>query len=57
MPLASMSSGDDFLWRPVLNGLMRAESLKDGSVDLYDIAEANEALDVREENIRRERGG
>lgn len=39
--------------RPVLEGLCRYESLKDGSLDLGDVARMNEALDVRGENERR----
>lgn len=36
--------------RPVLAGLCRYESLKDGSLDLLDIAIMNDALDVDAEN-------
>lgn len=39
--------------RPVLRGLLRYESLKDGSVDLADIALLNDALDVQIENDAR----
>ena len=45
-----MSDGADWLMRPALNGLCRYESLKDGGLDLCDIARMNEALDVRDEN-------
>jgi hypothetical protein len=38
--------------RPVVSGLCRYESLKDGSVDLADIALLNEALDVKAANER-----
>jgi hypothetical protein len=48
-----MAGGEDWLMRPVLRGLCRYESLKDGSVDLCDIARMNEALDVQNENERR----
>jgi hypothetical protein len=37
----------DWLLRPVLSGLCLYESLKDGTLDLADIALMNEALDVR----------
>lgn len=39
--------------RPVLDGLCQYESLLNGSIDLFDIARMNEALDVRCENERR----
>ncbi len=39
--------------RPVLAGMCRYESLKDGTLDLFDLAEMNEALSVKEENTRR----
>ncbi len=41
--------------RPVLRGMVRFESLKDGSVDLADLALLNEALDVEAENSYRAR--
>ncbi|WP_185961578.1 hypothetical protein [Telmatospirillum sp. J64-1] len=45
-----MASGEDWLFRPVLEGLCRFESLNDGTLSLADIADLNEALDVRAEN-------
>ena len=48
-----MTSGEDWLLRPVLRGLCKYESLKDGSLDLLDISKLNEALDVESENQRR----
>ena len=48
-----MGSGEDWLMRPVLEGMCRYESLKDGSLELLDIARMNDALDVRHENERR----
>jgi len=41
--------------RPVLNGLCKYESLKDGSLNLVDIARMNEALEVQAENEARVR--
>jgi len=38
--------------RPVVKGMCRFESLKDGSIDLADIALMNEALDVMAENTQ-----
>lgn len=38
--------------RPVLAGLCRYESLKDGSLNIADIALMNDALDVRGDNER-----
>jgi hypothetical protein len=48
-----MGEGDDWLMRPVLEGMCRYESLKDGTLDLGDIARMNDALDCRYENERR----
>jgi hypothetical protein len=48
-----MASGEDWLMRPVLRGLCSYESLINGTVDLFDIARMNEALDVTDENERR----
>lgn len=45
-----MPDGTDFLMRPVLAGLIKYESLKDGTLDLVDIAALNDALDVRDDN-------
>lgn len=39
--------------RPVVRGLCGMTALKDGSLDLCDIALMNEALDVEDENERR----
>jgi hypothetical protein len=47
-----MDSEDDWLMRPVIDGLCRFESLKDGSLDLLDVAIMNHALDIRQENER-----
>ena len=49
----AMASGEDWVMRPVLRGLCRYESLIDGSLDLFDVARMNEALDVNDENERR----
>jgi hypothetical protein len=48
-----MASGEDWLMRPVLEGLCAYESLLNGTLDLFDIARMNEALDVKFENDRR----
>lgn len=48
-----MSTGEDWLLRPVLRGLCKYESLKDGTLDLNDVATMNDAIDVDEENRRR----
>jgi hypothetical protein len=50
-----MPQGEDWLLRPVLEKLCRYESLKDGTIDLEDIAKLNDALDVKQENERRYR--
>lgn len=36
--------------RPVIHGMCRFESLKDGTLDLADIALMNDALDVQADN-------
>ena len=38
------------MMRPVLAGLIKYESLKDGTLTLCDIAALNDALDVRDDN-------
>lgn len=48
-----MVEEEDWLLRPVLRGMLKAESLLDGSVDLDFIAILNEALDVEAENSYR----
>ncbi len=50
-----MAEGEDFLFRPVLRGMIRAESLLDGSVDLAFVALCNEAISVEQENDLRAR--
>lgn len=49
----SLPEGMDWLLQPVMQGLCRYESLKDGTLDLCDIALMNEAIMCREENTRR----
>lgn len=48
-----MIEGEDWLMRPVLRGLIKGESLIDGSVDLEFVAVLNEAIDVEDENRAR----
>lgn len=48
-----MMSGEDWLLRPVMRGMCKYESLKDGTLNLSDIANMNEAIDVEEENKMR----
>jgi len=50
-----METEEDWLLRPVLEGKCLYESLKNGTLDLLDIARLNDALDVQEENDRRQR--
>lgn len=50
-----MADGEDWLLRPVLEGLCQYESLKNGTIDLEDLAKMNDALNVRAENERRYR--
>lgn len=48
-----MTDKEDWIMRPVLEGLCKYESLIDGTLSLFDIARLNEALDVRDENSYR----
>lgn len=48
-----MVEQEDWLLRPVMRGMLKAESLLDGTVDLSFIALLNEALDVEAENAYR----
>ncbi len=48
-----MASEEDWLLRPVLRGLCSYESLKNGNLDLLDIAKLNEAIDVELYNLDR----
>jgi hypothetical protein len=50
-----MEDGEDWLMRPVLEGLCKYESLFDGVLDLEDLARMNDALDVKFENETRYR--
>lgn len=40
----------DWLLRPAICGMCRYESLKDGTLDIADVALMNDALDVKSEN-------
>ena len=51
--LLTMASGEDWLLRPVAEGMCRYESLIDGTLGLEDVAAMNEFLDVRAENQSR----
>lgn len=48
-----MPDGEEWLLRPVLKGMCKYESLKDGTLDLSDIAMMNDILDVESENESR----
>lgn len=48
-----MQEEEDWLFRPVLRGMYRAERLIDGSIDLEFVALCNEAIDVEQENAAR----
>jgi hypothetical protein len=48
-----MNEEEDWVMRPVLEGLCRYESLIDGTIGLVDIARMNEALEIRDENQAR----
>lgn len=48
-----MTEDEDWIMRPVKNGMCKYESLIDGTLSLVDVARMNECLDVEAENIRR----
>jgi hypothetical protein len=50
-----MADDEDWLLQPVLSGMCRYESLKDGTLDLEDIARMNDAINVKNENENRYR--
>jgi hypothetical protein len=50
-----MPDWESYILRPVMEKMCLYESLKDGRLDLADIAKMNEALDVKAENERRYR--
>jgi len=50
-----MPDGEEYLLRPVLEGMCKYESLKDCTIDLEDITRMNAAIDVKYENERRYR--
>lgn len=45
-----MTDDEDWVMRPVVEGLCLYESLLDGKIGLEDIDRMNEALDVRQRN-------
>lgn len=45
-----MPDEEDWLWRPVANGMCKYESVVDGTLSLYDIAVMNDILTVKQEN-------
>lgn len=46
----SLPNGEDWVLRPVVNGLIKYESLLDGTLSIDDIALLNDALDVKIQN-------
>lgn len=42
--------GDSWVYRPAVEGLIRAESLYDGTISLAQVARLNDELDIREDN-------
>lgn len=48
-----MVDGLGWLYRPVLRGMCKEESLYDGTLDLYRVWLMNEAITVDDENRRR----
>lgn len=48
-----MEDDEDFMLRPVLRGMCQYQSLKDGTLSLYDVCLMNEMLDIDAENQAR----
>lgn len=48
-----MADGESWLLRPVIEKMCLYEGLKDGTLDLADLAKMNDALDIKAENERR----
>ena len=48
-----MPDGEDFLWRPILRGVMQERDLYDRAINLSRFVDANEALDIFDENESR----
>lgn len=49
-----MVEGEEVLFRPVMRGILAPERLLDGSVDLAFVMLLNEAIDIEQENMRRD---
>jgi hypothetical protein len=45
-----MPTQEDWVMRPVVRGMCKYESLKDGSLDLEDLARMNDAIAVEHDN-------
>jgi len=45
-----MGDSEDWVMRPAVERVCRYESLRDGTLDLEDVARMNDALDVRDIN-------
>ncbi|WP_346828421.1 DUF6889 family protein [Serratia inhibens] len=48
-----MPGGEDYILRPVDAGLCSFEAIKDGRIDLFDIALMNDFLDMKADNEAR----
>jgi hypothetical protein len=48
-----MTEDEDWVIKPSLRGMCKYESLKDGTLDLEDVARMNAAIDVETENENR----
>ncbi|XWJ93505.1 DUF6889 family protein [Phytobacter ursingii] len=53
MTLNALPDGEDYLRRPVQAGFIPYTALKDGSVDLADIARMNDWIDIQADNDAR----
>jgi hypothetical protein len=50
-----MPDDEGWLYRPMMRGLCRYESLLDGSIGMVDLAVMNDLVDVQDENDARAR--
>lgn len=50
-----MKNGHEWLFAPADAGMCKVESLLDGTLDLYHVAEMNEFLAIKNENMARAR--
>lgn len=45
-----MAESEDFIFRPIEHGYYTLTDIKSGTIDLLDVAQANDAIDVKLHN-------